>query len=367
MKELPALIFILTVLFVAPAWAEINIAAVGPITGQDAALGEQMEKGARAAVEAINEKGGVLGQKLNLVVKDDACDPKQAVAIANQLSSEKIVAVIGGMCSGSAIPASKVYNEEGILFVSPSATNPALTEQKMDNVFRVCGRDDQQGGVVADYIAKNYATAAIAIIHDKTAYGQGIADEVRKSLTRYGIKEKLYDSITKGERDYSSLVSLLKQQGIDMVFYGGYHTEAGLIVRQMREQKMKTILVGGEGMAVGEFWSITGPAGEGTLMSFNPDPRKKPEAAEVVKKLRGTGYDPEGYTLYTYAAVEVVAEAMRRANSTELSKTAAAMHGATYPTVMGSLSFNKQGDITKPDYIMYRWTKGTYVPIEGAQ
>ncbi len=366
MKHLPILICILIAL-ATPAWADINIAAVGPITGQDAALGEQMEKGARAAVEAINEKGGVLGKKIHLLVRDDACDPKQAVAAANQLSGEKVVAVVGGMCSGSAIPAAKVYNEEGILMVSPSATNPVLTEQGMDNIFRVCGRDDQQGVVVADHIAKAFPKASIAIVHDKTAYGQGIADEVKKSLALHGMKEKVYESISRGERDYGSLISRLKEEGIDILFYGGYHTEAGLIVRQMREQKMSTILVSGEGIAVGEFWSITGPAGEGTLMSFNPDPRLKPEAADAVKRLRGTGYDPEGYTLYTYAAVEVVAEAMKRAGSADPVKMAAVMHDATFSTVMGPLSFNKRGDITKPDYIMYRWTRGTYVPLENAQ
>ena len=173
-----------------PAYADINIAAVGPMTGQDAPTGEQMQRGAEAAVESINASGGVLGQKLHLVIKDDACDPKQAVAVANQLSGADIFAVIGHMCSGSAIPASKNYNEENILMISPSATSPLLTEQKLNNVFRTCGRDDQQGGLVGDYIAKNFAGKSIAIVQDKTAYGQGLADEVKKNLNKYGVTAK---------------------------------------------------------------------------------------------------------------------------------------------------------------------------------
>ncbi len=345
------------------AYADINIAAVGPITGQDATTGEQMQRGAEAAVEAINDAGGVLGQKLHLTIKDDACDPKQAVAIANELSGENTLAVIGHMCSGSAIPASKVYNEEGILMISPDATSPLFTEQGFDNVFRVCGRDDQQGIVVADFINKKYKGKNVAIVHDKTAYGQGLADEVKKDLNHLGIQEKLYESISRGERDYSSLVSKLKENNIDILFFGGYHPEAGLIVRQMRGQGMKTVLIGGEGLTTTEFWSITGEAGDGTLMSFNPDPRKKPEAADAVKRLRASGFEPEGYTLYTYAAVQVMAEAVKRAGSTDLKKITAVMHQGTYSTVLGDIEFDDKGDVKKPDYIIYRWTKGTYVPL----
>ena len=168
------------------AFADINIAAVGPITGQDAPTGEQMQRGAEASVNAINDAGGVLGQKFNLIIKDDACDPRQGVAVANELSGEHITAVIGNMCSGAAIPSSKVYNEEGIIMISPSATNPLLTEQGFDNIFRTCGRDDQQGDLVGEYISKKFHGKNIAIIHDKTAYGQGLAQEVQKKLHRLG-------------------------------------------------------------------------------------------------------------------------------------------------------------------------------------
>ncbi len=358
-----ACLFTACLLIASPAYADINIAAVGPITGQDAPTGEQMERGAQAAVDAINASGGVLGQKLNLIIKDDACDPKQAVAIANELGGENIFAVIGHMCSGSAIPASKIYNEEGILMISPSATSPLLTEQGYDNIFRTCGRDDQQGAVVADLISEKYRDKNIAIVQDKTAYGQGLADEVKKDLNKIGIHEKLYESVSRGERDYSSLISKLKQNNIDVLFYGGYHTEAGLIVRQMRDQGLNTVFIGDDDLTTKEFWSITGDAGEGSLISFNTDPRTKPEAADAVKRIRAAGFDPEGITLYSYAAVQVVADAITRAGAAQLPKTVAALHQGSYQTVVGDITFDAKGDVTKPDYIIYRWTRGAYIPL----
>jgi branched-chain amino acid transport system substrate-binding protein len=348
----------------AAAYADITIAAVGPITGQDATTGEQLQRGAMAAVEAINATGGVLGQKLNLIIKDDACDPKQSVAIANELGGENVFAVVGPMCSGSAIPASKTYNEEGILMISASATSPLLTEQGFDNVFRTCGRDDQQGAVVAELIAKKYAGKNVAIVQDKTSYGQGLADVVKKDLNAAGIQEKLYESVSRGERDYSSLISKLKENNIDVVFYGGYHTEAGLIVRQMHDQGVTAAFIGDDDLTTKEFWSITGDAGEGAMMSFNPDPRVKPEAADAVKRIRASGFDPEGVTLYSYAAVQIMADAIRKAGTTDLAKVVAAIHQGSYQTVIGDITFDGKGDVTKPDYIIYRWAKGAYTPLE---
>jgi len=360
-----AAIFLVCLLLSRPAFADINIAAVGPITGQDAPTGEQMQRGVQAAVDEINAHGGVLGQKLHLTIKDDACDPRQAVAVANELGGEDVIAVVGGMCSGAAIPASKVYNEEGIILISPSATNPAFTEQSFDNIFRTCGRDEQQGAAVADYIAKKYAKKNIAIVDDKTAYGRGLADQVRKTLAQLNVHVKLDESVSRGERDYSSLVSKLEENNIDVLFYGGYHTEAGLIVRQMRDHGLKTVFIGDDDLTTKEFWSITGNAGEGALMSFNSDPRMRPEAADAVKRIRASGFDPEGVTLYTYAAVEALAEAIKRAGAVDEKKIDAQLHQGSYTTVIGPIEFDAKGDVKKPDYILYRWTKGSYIPLTG--
>lgn len=365
LRSLGVLGLLTSLLGASPASADISIAAVGPLTGQDAPTGEQMQRGAEAAVAAINDAGGVLGQKLVLVIKDDACDPKQAVAVANEISGSSVFAVVGPMCSGAAIPVTKVFNEENIPMVSPSATSPSLTEFGFDNVFRTCGRDDQQGAVIAELIGKKYKGRNVAIIQDKTAYGQGLADVVQKDLNKAGIHEKLYESISRGERDYATLISKLKQNDIGVVFFGGYHTEAGLIVRQMRDQGVKAAFIGDDDLTTREFWSITGDAGEGAMMSFNSDPRVKPEAADAVKHIKASGFDPEGTTLYTYAAVQVLAEALKRAGTVDRAKVIAALHEGSYATVVGPLAFDHKGDVTTPDYIIYQWTKGNYMPLEG--
>ncbi|MDR3514357.1 MAG: branched-chain amino acid ABC transporter substrate-binding protein [Azospirillaceae bacterium] len=344
----------------AAAHADIVIASVGPMTGEYAPFGEQLRRGAEQAVKDINAAGGVLGQQLVLKIGDDACDPKQAVNVANQLAKEDVKFVAGHFCSGSSIPASQVYSEEGILQISPASTNPKLTEQGLKNVFRVCGRDDQQGVVAGEYLAKHFAGKNIALLHDKSAYGKGLADETQKEIQKLGQKEKLYEAITAGERDYSALVSKLKQENIDVVYLGGYHPEAGLIVRQMAEQGLKAKLIAGDSLNTAEFWSITGPAGEGTMFTFAPDPRLKAEAAQAVAEFKEAKYDPEGYTLDTYAAVQVYVAAVKKANSTDLAKVLPVMHDTTFDTVLGKLTFDPKGDLTKADYVWYLWSNGTY-------
>ena len=346
------------------AQAEVVIATAGPMTGQYATFGEQMKAGAEAAVEDLNAAGGVLGEQLTLLVGDDACDPRQAVSVANQMVNDGAIFMAGHFCSGSSIPASQVYTEEAILQISPASTNPALTDEGGDNVFRVCGRDDQQGSIAAQYIADNFGDARIAIVHDKTAYGKGLADATLAELNNLGIEETLYEAYTAGESDYSALVSLLKSENIDVLYVGGYHTEAGLMVRQMREQGMDTQLISGDALVTDEFWSITGDAGEGTLMTFGPDPRVYPAAAEVVQRFRDQGYEPEGYTLYTYAAVQVFAQAAEIAGSTDIDAVIEALHGNSFETVIGDLSFDEKGDIQQPAYVWYMWDDGTYAQVQ---
>ncbi len=345
------------------AQAEITVATAGPMTGQYAAFGEQMQRGAEMAVADINAAGGVLGEELTLLVGDDACDPRQAVSVANDMVGEGVVFMAGHFCSGSSIPASEVYTEEGILQMSPASTNPALTEEGGDNVFRVCGRDDQQGQVAGAYIADNFAESNIAVLHDKTAYGKGLADETLATLEALGITDVMYEAYTAGEQDYSALVTALKDSNIDVVYVGGYHTEAGLILRQMRDQGMETQLISGDALVTDEFWSITGDAGEGVLMTFGPDPRNFDTAAAVVEAFRADGYEPEGYTLYTYAAMQVFAQAAEIAGSTDLDAMIEALRGNSFETVIGELSFDEKGDIQQPAYVWYVWNAGSYAEM----
>ena len=346
---------------VGAAQAQIRVATVGPMTGEYAAIGVQMKAGAEQAVADINKAGGVNGQQLVLEVGDDACDPKQAVSVANQMASRKVAVVAGHYCSGSSIPASKVYGEEGVLEISPASTNPKYTDEGSWNTFRVCGRDDQQGALAGKYLADKFKDKKIAIIQDNSAYGKGLADETKKAMNAAGVTETLYTAYVAGERDYSALISRMKQAGIQVIYVGGYHTATGLIARQAKEQGMDVTIVGGDALVTNEFWQISGPAGEGTIMTFPPDPRKSAGAASIVAEFKAKNFDPEGYTLYTYAALQIWAEAAKKANSVDGKKVADVLHaGQPFSSVLGDISFDKKGDVTAAGYVFYVWKNGNY-------
>ena len=359
-KSLTGIVTAIITGFAAGAQADIVIATAGPMTGQYASFGEQMRRGAEMAVADINAAGGVLGQKLVLEVGDDACDPKQAVAVANQMVNKGVVFMAGHFCSGSSIPASEVYAEEGIVQVSPASTNPQLTERGLDNVFRTCGRDDQQGAVAGNYIADHFPEARVAILHDKTAYGKGLADETKKQLNARGIEEVMYEAYTAGEKDYSALVSKMKAENIDLIYIGGYHTEAGLIKRQAKQQGLTAVLMSGDALMTDEYWSITGDAGEGTLMTFSPDPAKNPEAKPIVDKFLAQGFKPEGYTLYTYGTIQVFAQAAEQAGGVDFDALIEALRKGEFDTVLGKIGFDEKGDVTAPGYVVYEWQGGQY-------
>jgi branched-chain amino acid transport system substrate-binding protein len=354
------------------ASAQVKFGMAGPITGPSAATGAQMKNGVDQAAEDINKTGGILGQKIAVEYGDDVSDPKQGVSVANKFAGDGVKFVIGNYNSGVTIPSSEVYQENGILEISPASTNPTVTERKMWNIFRVCGRDDQQGKVAGAYILKHFKGKKIAVVHDKTTYGKGLADETKKAINRGGMKEVLYEGINTGEKDYSALVSKIKQSGADLVYFGGLYTEGGLIVRQMRDQGVKAPLMGGDGITSDEFASVGGPGVEGTLMTYGPDPRNKLEAKKVVAEFRAKKFEPEAYTLYSYAGVQVIKQAAEVAKSLDPKKVAEKMHsGMKFKTVLGDLSFDKKGDITKLDYVMYLWKKDasgkiTYVECPGS-
>lgn len=343
---------------------DTTVAVAGPMTGNYATFGAQLKAGAEAAIADINAAGGVLGKQLKLEIGDDACDPKQAVAVANKLAGQQVAMVAGHFCSGSSIPASEVYAEAGILQISPASTNPKLTDERPGpNVYRVCGRDDQQGSVAGAYIAENYKDKVVAIVHDKSAYGKGLADETKKAMNAAGKEEALYEAITAGEKDYTALVSKLKQANVDLVYLGGYHTEGGLIVRQMRAQGMNSVLMGGDALVTAEYWQITGEDGEGTVMTFSPDPRKNPAATDLVKQFRDKGIEPEGYVLYTYAALQAWKQAAEKAGSLETEKVIEAMGSTEFDTAIGKFTFDDKGDPSLPPYAIYKWAAGNYDQI----
>ncbi len=363
-KPLSLAAIVMTAAYITSAHAEILIGVAGPMTGQYAWFGEQYARGAEMAVDDINAAGGVLGERVQLIVGDDGCDGDQAVAVASKFASDGVIFVAGHFCSGASIPASKIYEQVGLLMISPSSTNTKLTDEGGPNIFRVCGRDDQQGFIAGNYLADEWGNKRITILHDNTAYGEGLADETRKQLNKRGVKEAMYQAYEPGLRDYSALISKMQSAGIDVFYVGGYSTEAALMLRQARLGGYEVQLISGDALATDEFWMITGPAGEGTRMTFFPDPRNNSGSAEVVERFRARSFEPVGYTLYAYGAVQVWAQAVAKAGTLDLDAVINALRSHRFDTVLGQIGFDDKGDVTTPGFVWYVWKNGAYVLAE---
>ncbi|MDO1582150.1 branched-chain amino acid ABC transporter substrate-binding protein [Rhizobium oryzicola] len=347
------------VAFSGAARADVLLGVGGPLTGPNAAFGAQLQKGAEQAIADINAAGGMNGEKIKIALGDDVSDPKQGISVANKFVADGVKFVVGHFNSGVSIPASAVYAENGILEITPAATNPKFTEQKLWNTFRTCGRDDQQGSVAGKYIVDKFKDKKVAIIHDKTPYGQGLADETKKAMNAGGVKEVIYEGVNVGDKDFSALISKMKQAGVTLIYWGGLHTEAGLIIRQSADQGLKAPLMSGDGIVSNELASIAGDAVAGTLNTFGPDPTLNPANKDLVAKFKAAGFNPEAYTLYSYAAVQVIAAAAKVAGTNDPQKVAEAMKSkGPFKTVLGDMSFDSKGDPKLPGYVMYEWKKG---------
>ena len=367
-RLLPLFAFSLAATLSGAASADIVIGVAAPLTGGFAVLGEQMRTGAAQAVADINAAGGVDGEMLRLEAVDDKCDAKTGDAVANQLAGVGAVMVAGHLCLGASLAAASVYAEAGVLMMSPASSNPLLTDDAAKagwpTIMRLYTRDDAQGAFIGPWIAKKYAGKNVVILHDKTAYGQGVADAVKATMNAGGLKEVDYEGINAGEKDYSALVTKLKDLKADVVYFGGYHPEAGLILRQSAEQNVKFQLIMPDSIASPEFWQVAGPAGEGTLFVFPSDPQSKPEAKDVVELIKTGGFVPEGFTLFSYAVVQAFAQGIERAGSDDPMKVAEALkNGTPINTVVGPVTFDEKGDLKDATYDINLWHDGKYAPI----
>jgi branched-chain amino acid transport system substrate-binding protein len=356
----------ITALCARAAEAEIRIAVAGDMTGALAWFGEQYEHGTGMAVADLNAKGGVLGQSVELIVGDDFCDGDQAVALARKLVSDGVVFVAGHLCSHASIAAAKVYEEARILMISPSSASAKLTDEGGPNVFRVCGRDDRQAIKVGDYLAEHWAGKEIALLNDGTVWGVGSANAVRRRLQEHAVPMAMEESFSPGAAEYSPLVSKMQAAGVDVLYVGGYHREAGLILRQAHDRNYGLRLVASSSMQLADFPMIAGPALEGTVMMGQADMRANPAAAEVVARFRAQGYEPLGHTLNAYATVQVWAQAVEAAGSFDFDGVTKAMHSRQFDTVLGKIGFDAKGDVT--GFEPWQWfvwqADGTYVPLE---
>ena len=346
--------------FAAGAHAEtIKIGVVGPTTGPVTQYGEMVREGVNTAIERINAAGGVDGKQLEAVVIDDACEPKQGPVAANRVVNSKIGFVVGHVCSGATIAATEIYNNEGVVMVTPSATSPAVTDGKnYEFIFRTIGRDDQQGPAAAKFVLEKIKPKTVAVLHDKQSYGQGIATAVKDTLEKAGVKIAVFEGINAGDSDFSAVITKLKSNGVDFVYYGGYHPEMGLLLRQAAEQGVKARFMGPEGVGNPDINAIAGDAAEGMLLTLPADFTQNAANADIVKAFKDKKRNPNGaFQLTAYAATQVIADGIKGAGSTDPGKVAQYLHANSFNTPIGKTAWNKQGDLTDFEFQVFTWHK----------
>ncbi len=335
----------------------IRIAIAGPFTGAVTQYGEMVKQGVDTAIEQINAAGGVLGKQLEAVTVDDACEPKQGPVVANRIINDKIHYVVGHVCSGATIAATDIYNNEGVLMVTPSATAPAVTDGKnYEMILRTIGRDDQQGPAAAKFILEQIKPKNVAVLHDKQSYGQGIASSVRSELQKAGTTVSIFEGINAGDSDYSAVITKLKSSGVDFVYFGGYHPEMGLLLRQAAEQGVTAKFMGPEGVGNPDINAIAGKAVEGMLLTLPADFTQDPDNQAVVKAFKDKKRDASGaFQLTAYAATQVIAEGIQGAGVDDPVKVAEYLHANTIKTPIGAVNWNKQGDLNEFKFDVFTW------------
>jgi len=340
---------------------EIRIGVAGPMTGDQSKLGQDLQRGVEVAVEEWNQKGGVLGRRILLEIGDDQHDPKQAVLVANKFVDSSMVGVIGHFNSSASIPASSVYHEGHIPMITPASTNPQLTEQGYENVFRLCGKDDQQGKIAAEFVVNRLKAVRVAILHDKTTYGQGLGDLFRKNLEELGrgsFKVVYQGGITQGDKDFRGVLTSIAEARPDLIYFGGIYPEGGLIIRQAKELGLSAPMMSGDGVIDPKFLEIAGPAAQGTYLTFGPDPKAVPQGRRFVEKYRtrfGAEWAP--YAIYAYDSANLLITAIEKAGTTDGKKVAEALHRVKYDGALGRIEFDSRGDIKKSPYVV--WIAGT--------
>lgn len=335
----------------------IKIGVAGPMTGDQAKMGTDFKNGVTLAVDEWNAKGGLLGKKVMIIVADDQHDPKQAVSIANKLVNDGAVGVVGHFNSSCSIPASDVYNRGGIPVVTPGSTNPQLTEKGYRSVLRVCGRDDQQGKVGAEFVIEKLKLKRVAVIHDKTTYGQGLADEFRKFIAQK-VEVVYYGGVIQGDKDFKTVLISIKQKKPELIYFGGIYPEAGLLVKQAKELGMTVPFMSGDGSIDPKFIEIAGAAAaEGTYLTFSPDARKIPTAKTFIADYEKKFGEIGPYSVYAYDAANILLAAIKEAGSTDGKAVIDKLHSMEFSGALGKVRFNEKGDVTVSPYVVWI-TKG---------
>jgi branched-chain amino acid transport system substrate-binding protein len=335
----------------APAATTVKIGHVAPLTGGIAHLGKDNENGARLAVDEINAAGGIDAGgakiKLELVAEDDKADPKEGTLAAQKLVDAGVVAVVGHLNSGTSIPASKIYSDAGVTQISPSATNPKYTEQGFKTTFRVVANDNQQGAVLANFAANEMKAKTIAIIDDRTAYGQGLADVVEKVAKEKGLKVVAREFTNDKATDFNAILTKVRGAKPDVVMYGGMDATAGPMAKQMKQLGIKAPLLAGDGVCSPEFIKLAGDAAGILTCSMAGEAVEKLAKGEEFKAKYKAKFnqDVQVYSPYSYDAVYVIADAIKRAGKADRAAITAAMPATNYTGVTGTIAFDEKGDI----------------------
>jgi branched-chain amino acid transport system substrate-binding protein len=356
-----------------PAAKVIAIGVAGPMTGAEGKMGQDILNGARMAVEAWNAKGGVLGKQIEIIAGDDRSDPKEAVAVANKFVNEQVVAAVGNFNSSCTIPASRVFHDSMIPHITPAATNPKLTQQGFANVFRVCGTDDQQGKAEAEFVAHELKAERVAIIHDKTTYGQGLADFFKSNLPSQS-QVVAYEGIVKGDKDFSAVLTKIKTFNPQVIMFGGIYPEGGLLIKQMRDLGLSAGFISGDGTIDPEFIHIGGQASEGAYLSFamiGPTGEvanlANPKAMEFINAYRARFGALGPYSIYAYDATNIILESIAKSGMTEGVKLSAAIHQGSFNGAVGTIEFDDKGDVKNAPYIIWVVKGGKFTPYSAAK
>jgi branched-chain amino acid transport system substrate-binding protein len=346
--------------------AEVKIGHVAPLTGGIAHLGKDNENGARLAVEEANAAGTKIGGKdvkFVLVAEDDQADPKVGTTVAQKLVDAGVVGVVGHLNSGTSIPASPIYNQAGIPVISGSATNPKLTEQGFKNQFRVVGRDDQQGPAIASYLATEKKPKLVAVIDDATAYGEGIANEVEKTLRAAQIKVLPREKGTDKTTDWKAVLTKLRGQNPDAVFYGGMDATGGPLLKQGRELGMKAVFSFGDGACTDKMKELAGDAAEGLLCSQAGIPPQAASKKFLDAYKKRFNMDPILYAPFTYDAANLLIEAMKQAGSTDPKTYLPALQKISFTGATGNIQFDEKGDRKDAEMTIFTMKGGKIEPI----
>jgi branched-chain amino acid transport system substrate-binding protein len=350
-----------------PAADTIKLGVAGPHSGDLASYGIPTVKAAELVVKDVNAKGGILGKKVELLVEDDVCKPEVATNTATKLLSEKVDVVLGHICSGATKAALGIYKDSKIIVMSPSATNPALTQSgDYPNFFRTIASDDAQAKLEVNFALNKLKVKKVAVLHDKGDYGKGLAEYAKKFLENdKRAKVVLFEGITPGAVDYSAIVQKIKRSGAQAVIFGGYHPEASKIVTQMRKKKMKTIFISDDGVKDDTFIKVAKQYAEGVYATGPMDTSNNPmaiAAIEAHKKAYGT--DPGAFFLNAYAATQALLNAIQKAGSTDYNAVEKALRTDYVETPLGKIRFDKRGDAEGVGFSVYQVQKGKYVEIK---